>query len=91
MYDDGDGLAVVNPASAPIELNAGRPIVWVTVSNTADRPIQVSLSLSLSPSLSLSLSPSLSLPLHSLALTLSSTQLSHPYFSLSLTPPYILQ
>lgn len=33
--------AVVNPASAPIELNAGRPIVWVTVSNTADRPIQV--------------------------------------------------
>ena len=79
MYDDGDGLAVVNPASAPIELNAGRPIVWVTVSNTADRPIQVSLSLSLSlpPSLSLSLPLCLSLPL-SLSLP--------PSPSLSLSP-----
>ena len=33
--------AVVNPAQPPIQLNAGRPVVWVTISNTADRPIQV--------------------------------------------------
>ncbi|MBD2310561.1 urease subunit beta [Desertifilum sp. FACHB-1129] len=29
------------PASGEIELNAGRPILTVTVANTGDRPIQV--------------------------------------------------
>ena len=29
------------PAEGEIELNAGRPIVTVTVANTGDRPIQV--------------------------------------------------
>ncbi len=31
----------VVPAAEPIELNVGRPVTYVTVVNTGDRPIQV--------------------------------------------------
>jgi urease beta subunit len=31
----------IDPAAGDIELNAGRPIVTITVANTGDRPIQV--------------------------------------------------